>query len=317
MEKFFQGVLQFLDTQFPAPQPYGAFHLFWLAMSIVLAIVLCALWKKGIIKDVRKVILVTSIIVIVLEMYKLINLSFGYKDGITFNFPWYYLPMQFCSTPMFVGLLAGLTKGRAHNHFCAYLATYALFAGLAVMLYPGDVLVTSNTASMGLSTLGICIQTMICHGSMITLAIFLYYTKHVKIAHSTILKALPVFVLAVGFAITLNEIFHSFGIFTNFFFFSAYYDSSLPVYSLVHNALRTWNYPIGFIISIFIYIIGFTLAAYITVLVPLGIRYLRDKDFDAEYAEEDARRAAEEAKKAAEAAATAPEAPEQTTNTTT
>lgn len=315
MEAFFQGVLQFLDTQIPAPQPYGAFHLFWLAMSIASAIVLCVLWKKGIIKDVRKVILVTSIIVIILEIYKLINLSFGYKDGITFNFPWYFLPMQFCSTPMLVGLLAGLTKGKVHNHFCAYLATYALFAGLAVMLYPGDVLVTSNTASMGLSTLGICIQTMICHGSMITLAIFLYYTKHVKIAHSTILKALPVFVLAAGFAITLNEIFYSLGIFTNFFFFNQHCESSLPVYSFVHNALRVWNPPVGFIISILIYIIGFTLAAYIIVLVPIGIRYLRDKDFDAEYAEEDARRAAEEAKKAAEAA-TAP-APEQTTNTTT
>ena len=302
-----EAILRFFNTQFETPLPYGPFHLFWLAMSIIAAIVLCVLWKKGIIKDIRKVVLITSIIVIVCEMYKLITYGFSYENGISFSFPWYYFPWQFCSTPMFIGLLAGLSKGKVHRHFCAYLATYALFAGLAVMLYPGDVFVTQLTASHGTSTLGICIQTMICHGSMITMAIFLYYTGHVKAEKSTLLKALPVFILASGLAVTLNEIFHSLGMFTNFFFFNPHYDSSLPVYSLIHNALRGWSYPLGFIISVLIYILGFTLVAFIMLLIPIGIKYLKEKDFDADYAEEDAAKAAEEAKKAEQEAPAAVE----------
>ena len=293
-----EAILRFFNTQFEAPLAYGPFHLFWLAMTFVAAIILCALWKKGIIKDVRKVVLITAIIVITLEVYKLFIYSFSYENGISFSFPWYYFPWQFCSTPMFVGLLAGLSKGKVHKHFCAYLATYAFFAGLAVMLYPGDVFVTHLTASEGTSTLGICIQTMICHGSMVTMAIFLYYTGYVKAEKSTIIKAIPVFVLASGLAVTLNEIFHSLGIFTNFFFFNPHYNSSLPVYSLIHNAIREWCYPFGFVISILLYIIGFTLIAFIVLLIPMGIKYLKEKDFDSEYAEEDAaKKAALEAQK--------------------
>ena len=57
----------------------------------------------------------------------------SYEDGLSYNYAWYAFPWQFCSTPMYIGLLAGLSKGKLHDHFCAYLATFALFAGTAVM----------------------------------------------------------------------------------------------------------------------------------------------------------------------------------------
>ena len=210
-------------------------------------------------------VLVTSVVVILLEVYKMINFGFGttYESVPDYNFQWYAFPFQFCSTPMYVGLLAGLLRnGRIHHSLCAYLATYAVFAGLCVMIYPGDVFI---------STVGINIQTMVCHGSMLTVGIYLFGSGYVKAEHKTILKALPVFCVMVGIAMGLNEWAYRSGLLEehtfNMFYFSPYQDPHLPVYSNVQNVLGVAN-PLSFIV----YVAGFTLAAYVVLLIAMGIR---------------------------------------------
>lgn len=290
----FQAILRFLDTSMEKPLAYGWFHLLFIALSLISAFILCLLWKRGYIKDVRKVVLVTAIIVIIFEIYKQINYTFDYEDGITANYRWYIFPWQFCSTPMYIGLLAGLTKNKMHDNFCAYLATYALFAGLAVMVYPGDVFTR---------TVGINIQTMVCHGSMITIAIFLYYTGHVKIHKSTLFKALPVFLLCVGVAITLNELSpfaRELGIIPegevfNMFFFSHFEEGTLPVFSWIQSFIP---YPF----TLIFYVAGFTAAAGIVLGLLIGIKKFNETDFDARYeaeklAKEEAKRAESEKEK--------------------
>ncbi len=260
---------------------YGAFHVACLILMLATSVLLCYLWKRGIIQNVKKVVLITSIIVIVFEVYKQIVFNFG--DGWN-GYVWYAFPWQFCSTPMYIGLFAGLTKGRPHKHFVAYLATFAAFAGLAVMLYPSTVFIP---------TLGICIQTMVCHGSMVVIAIFLYYTGHVKIEKKTLWNALPIFLIAISIATLLNEVIYNTilpeGATFNMFFISRYFDSELPVYSLIHNAIRSSNpslYPLGVIL----YIIGFTVVAGLILVIAKGIQNILTADYEAEYAEMDARR---------------------------
>ena len=282
---FLQEVLNFLNTRWETPKLYGTFHLICLFLMFATAVLLCVLWKKGIITNVRNVVLVTAIIVLVFEIYKQINYTFSVTDtGIVASYRWYAFPWQFCSTPLYIGLLAGLTRGRPHKHFCAYLATYALFAGLAVMLYPGDVFTP---------TLGICIQTMICHGSMVVIAIFLYYTGHVSTEWSTLWKAAPLFGINLSIAVTLNELAHIAGITENhnfnMFYISRWKDSTLPVYSSVHNAIMK-NNPKLYPLCILIYMLGFTLVAAIMLLIARGIQRIATADYDAEYAEMDARR---------------------------
>ena len=201
-----------------------------------------------------------------LEIYKQINYSFSYENGVTFDYQWYAFPWQFCSTPMYVGLLAGLTrKGKIHDAACAFLATYAIFAGLAVMVYPGDVFT---------GTAGINIQTMICHGTMLPIGAYLYATGHVKLDHKTILKALPIFAVALGIAVAMNEVAYQTGLLQtetfNMFYVSPHCDPHLPVYSLVQQVLPfPW--------CLMVYILGFTAAAYIMLLGAMGIKALFSK----------------------------------------
>lgn len=261
-------IIEILDAQMAEPGLYGWFHNLWLVIIAAATILLCKLFKEGTPKQACTVILTVAVAVILLEVYKQINYTFSVDAAgkIEFDYQWYAFPFQFCSTPMYVGLLAGiLRKGRIHRGLCAYLATYAVFAGAAVIFYPGDVFV---------KTIGINIQTMICHGSMITVGIYLLYTGYVKLEHKTILKAMPVFAVTVTMAAVMNEIANACGLLEretfNMFFISPYCESTLPVYSAVHNA-------VPFPLNLVIYILGFTAAAYVIVLLAMGIRKIGQK----------------------------------------
>ena len=265
--KFWGGILEFLDAQMQTPTMYGWFHLLFFAVSIAAGILLCIRCKQAKAGFIWKLLLVVSILTLVLEAYKQINYTFSYDgQGVSADYQWYAFPFQFCSTPMYVGLLAGaLRKGKVHDALCAYLGTYALFAGLCVMLYPAQVFI---------GTIGINIQTMICHGSMITVGIYLLYTQHVKLEHKTILKAIPVFACLIAMAAIMNEIAYASGLLEwetfNMFFISPHCEPSLPVYSLVQAVV---SYPW----SLIIYIVMFTLAAYLMLLIAMLINKLAAK----------------------------------------
>lgn len=262
---FFEEILRIFDTQMTKPTLFGWFHILWIVLVILGSLGLCLLHKKKA-PNVSGVVLAISVVVALLEIYKQINYSFSYGNGIHFDFQWYAFPFQFCSTPMYVGLLAGIfRKGKLHDALCAYLATFSVFAGVCVTIYPGDVFV---------GTVGINIQTMICHGSMIVLGVYLFYCGHVKAAFKTLLKAVPVFAVCVALAALMNELANMTGLLEretfNMFFISPHCAPSLPVYSAVQSAI-----PFPWCLAV--YILAFTLAATIILLIAMGVCRLTEK----------------------------------------
>ena len=253
-----QSVLSILDTRGAAPASYGPYHMLCLAFTGLLTVYAIHCGSNHDEKKIRKILLLTSLLVIGMEVYKQINFTFGDGSGAP-SFQWYAFPFQFCSTPMYVGLLAALMpKGRVHNSLCAYLSTYSVFAGVCVMLYPSDVFI---------DVVGINIQTMICHGAMVVIGGYLLGSGYVKMEAKTVLKAMPVFACAVTLAAVFNELAHAAGIEGfNMFFISPYETCTLPVYSLVHNALP-------FPLNLAVYILGFTAAAFIILYICRSIRY--------------------------------------------
>ena len=257
---FIGRLIELLDTKMKTPESYGIFHLCFFALAIILGIVLIKRFKEPDKKTVRKILLTVATVTIFLEIYKQFNYTFSY-DGtkISADYQWYAFPFQFCSTPMYVCLLAGLIKqDKIHNALCAYLATFSTFAGLCVMFYPGDVFI---------STIGINIQTMIHHGVMVSLGIFLLGSGYVKSETKTLLSGAAVFAICVGLAMIMNEIAHGVGLEETFnmFFISPHEEPSLPVYSIVQQHVA---YPLCTII----YIVAFTLAAYVILLLTKLIK---------------------------------------------
>ncbi len=273
--KILTFILELLDTRINAPKMLGGFHILWLFITAAATILLCRYFREE--RYIDKVVFITSVTAIVLEVYKQINYTFSVQDGvIVADYQWYAFPFQFCSMPMYVGLLASLLKkGRVKNALYAFLGTYGLFAGLCVMIYPNDVFC---------SILGINIQTMICHGSMVAIGIYLLYSGRVKPAHKTALKAMAVFAIAVGTAAILNELAFLVGIVPtetfNMFFISPHCEPSLPVYSLVQSVV-----PFPF--CLIIYILAFSLAAYIILLVSMLIKKTFSKKQSITYTEKE------------------------------
>ena len=248
--KFLGEILNLLYSQMITPVPYDRFHLFFFALSVLAGVLLCKFRKDAGESFVRKLLLVTSAIVVLLEIYKQITFSFSYENGqILFDYQWYAFPFQFCSTPMYIGLAAALVKNeRIHHSLCSYLGTYSLFAGLCVMFYPVSVFV---------GTVGINIQTMICHGAMVTIGIYLLGCGYVRAEADTLRKALPVFLTLLVMAATMNELALQTGLLEtdtfNMFFISPYCAPELPVYSMVQQVLP-------FPLSLSVYVLAFTTA---------------------------------------------------------
>lgn len=260
-------ILNILDVKMNVPTPYGWFHILSLLITLFATLVVCIFCKNRTRRQVITTVFVTAILVTLFEIYKQVNYTFSYDgQSISANFQWYAFPFQFCSTPMYVGLLAGIIrKGKVHESLCAYLATYSIFAGICVMLYPITVFI---------DTVGINIQTMFCHGSMIVIGVYLLATGYVKLEHKTILKAIPVFAIGVTIATVMNEVAYYIGLLENhdfnMFFISRHAAPSLPVYSLVQGVI-----PFPF--CLILYVGGFTLASYLILLVAMGIRVLVQK----------------------------------------
>ncbi|MBU1143027.1 MAG: YwaF family protein, partial [Firmicutes bacterium] len=145
-------ILQFLNGEMNRPLPYGTlsegwFHYLSLVLVIVASVIAITRMKNMSDKKLKKVLLIFAIILIVFEIYK--QLIFSYQAN--WNYQWYAFPFQFCSTPMYVALFAGLTRNKKiFEALKIFLATFGLFAGVAVMLYPMTVFV---------GTIGINIQT--------------------------------------------------------------------------------------------------------------------------------------------------------------
>lgn len=253
----FEKFMLFLESEMETPLCYGAFH--------IVALILCAgltaflIWKCKNCEDktMRWIIGVSWVIIVVLELYKQLVFSFN-EDDLTWEYNWFYFPFQFCSTPLYVlPFVAFMKDGKIRDAMIAYTMTYSLFAGLCVMAYPGDVFI---------STIGINYQTMIHHGSQVTLGIFLAVHQRKKYSLNFFLSAGIVFlgmlILALGFNTIGNKILPDVGF--NMFYIGPNEPCTLPLLSMIYP-LVPW------VVFFVIYALGFSLVGALIAWIAYSI----------------------------------------------
>ena len=245
------------------PPLFGWYHLVALAIILALAAVVIVFRKKISHKTINITLLAVAIILLVLEAVKQCVMSMDVVDGVAqWEYAWKQFPFQFCSAPMYLYLLAGiLRKGKVYDTLLCFLATFGLFGGLVVCIYPSTVLS---------STLFLSIHTMIWHGAMLVVGVMLLATKTVALHFKSMLKAGIVFSIILVLAELMNIIWH----FTlgnpdtpdkfNMFYISPYGDCDIPV---LHDIKNKAPYVV-FLIS---YVVGFSAAACIVMGSAIGI----------------------------------------------
>lgn len=237
----------------PIPPSYGIFHICFVIIAALACFLLCRFFKDPSEKTVRKILLIYSLICILFEIYKQISFTFSVVNGkIHADYMWYAFPFQFCSVPMFIALLASVIKNEKIYSAClAFLSTFGLIAGVLVMALPGDVFT---------DTIGINIQTMIHHGSQITIGLFLLIRARSLKKISAVLGGVVVFLTVITIALILNvTVVHLIpeGEIFNMFFISPYFDCTLPFYS-------TLQPKVPYLLFLFFYLFPF-------ITVSLGI----------------------------------------------
>ena len=250
--------LKFIQFSIPEKmKPYGPFHIASCVIMVALAVVMCIFCRKIREKTLSKILMIIWAVLVVLEIYKQFVFSYSINSAneISWHFQWYAFPYQFCATPLtfipFIALNKASNKVSAFikEGVIAFACTFNLFAGLAVMISPGDVFETYN--------MGIDVHTMIHHGMQMVLGVYLFVYYHEKLRYLSYLKALPVFGFFLTNAMILNAIVPTFTNDTfNMFFISWKFPCTLPVLADI--------YPkVPYIIFLLIYIIGFAIAGFI------------------------------------------------------
>ena len=252
-------IMSFLDEEMTRPVPYQSIDISWfhyLALTITLLATVIAVIRLKNANDIqiRRFLLSFSGLLLTFEVYK--QLIFSFQAN--WDYQWYAFPFQFCSTPMYVALFAGLTKNiKIQQALINFLGTYGLFAGLAAMIYPNDVFV---------STIGINIQTMVHHGAMMVVGTALLANR-VQLKPSSIIGATTVFLILVTIAILLNFAHNTWiadGTF-NMFFINSQYQNHLPVLTLIESHVPHFLFVV-------IYTVGFMLIAFLVLLIGIGIK---------------------------------------------
>lgn len=244
--KLLEEVIKFLQFTMRRPTIYSWFHI--MSLIIMVLIIVYLIYKKP---NTKKTLLIFSIIMIILEIYK--QLSFCYSDG-SWRYHWYSFPFQFCSIPMYVALIAGLTKNKKlENSLYCFLATYGLIAGLAVMLYPITVFVEEVLIN---------IQTMVHHGFMVIMGVYLLANKEVDYKFSSLLKAIKVFLIFVLVALITDIITYYIGLDNGLelFYISPFHKSILPVFSIIYD-------KVPYVVFLLLYICSFSLGASFPLLI--------------------------------------------------
>ena len=268
----FEQMIKVMQTEMPEPSLFGGAHIFWLVLTVIGIITISLTCKNISDKKYRIIVGIFGISLLVLEAFKQFNFSYDSTTD-TWEYAWKQFPFQFCSVPMYVMTIVALLKeNKFRKYLCAFLATFGLFAGLVVMIYPATIL---SSIIFRFS------QSMIHHASMLLVGVLTMVAGKSEVKQKTILKAIPVFVVCLCLAFSMNIIFHYSGNDASFnmFYIGPFSKCDIPVLSTIGELLKIESDVLHFgnFVFIFIYALGFSLAAYITLLISIGTKALYNK----------------------------------------
>ena len=260
----FEKFVLWLKFPMEVPQIFGWFHILCLSLMVLATVFLVWRFHNASDKALRRLLLGIWLAMVILELYKQLVTSMNEFYGIAiWEYMWHAFPFQFCSTPLYaLPVMIFMKEGPVRRAFMAFFAAFSLFAGLAVMAYPGNVF-TSN--------IGINIQTMFHHGAQVAVGILLVAYNRYHMNKRYFAGSLLVFYGFAAVAMILNEIFHYVIVVNeipraefNMFYISPYYPCVLPVLSDIYN-------KVPYTVFLVIYLLGFTAVSALVYFVEKGI----------------------------------------------
>ena len=229
------------------PKPFGLFHLSCVAVILILCVAMI-LFRRHLPRgerSLRWILVAFGVGLLLLEVGKQIVYSYCLTGEWLYN--WDRFPFQFCSTPIYVALLAMcLPPCRVRQAILCFLATYSPVAGCAVLFYP--------SSEVFHEILFLDVHTMLWHGAMLIFGLYLWLSEAVKPSPKTALAAAIVYLPLPCIALALNELEMATG-FAGDFTFNMFYIArdgrcSIPVLSWIQANMPYAVFVISYVLTL-------------------------------------------------------------------
>ncbi len=256
-------IIQFLKTTMDIPQPFGAFHLVFCALTITITACLCIFLRDSSDKVYTRTLVIIWAIMFIMEGIKQLEESatIGTNGNIIWAYQWTTFPLQLCDTPLYLLLpVAFLKDGKFRTALSTYMSTYILLGGLATYALSST---SFNTTAY------VNVQTMVHHGLQIASCALIGVHNRRNIKLKNFALALPVFVISVGIATGFNVGMHKLfpDVYINMFFISPYFKKTMPIFSDAWQIMSTAD-------MLFLYIVALTAIA-LAIYLIYGLIFYR------------------------------------------
>lgn len=239
MEEF----LHFLQGEMAVPGIISWFHLLMLIPIISLTFVVSFFFKDTDEKTYKRILLISWIILIILEIFKQILKAFHYDNPSYWEYSIRDFPFSICSMPYYLIPIILFVNKEKHPKIIdainGYLCFISLVTGLVVCIYT-DMVVSKM--------IFINVQSLIHHGAQLILGVFVYVWNRRTITIKTVYRSLIAFAITAVIAIIINVSFYPH--FINMFFINPTRITNLPIGSVVQEKAGYPVYLIAFLSAI-------------------------------------------------------------------
>ena len=249
------GIINFFnDWSMNEPNVGSFFHILFLLLTIATSVLLIHFYRNCSEKTMKRIVFITWFTVLIFEIGKQFLIS--YQGGV-WRYNWSQFPFQFCETPLYVTPILLINKNKKfQNILITYLATFAFFAGLVIMINP----VTVFTSSIFFN-----IRTMVQHGSQVVLGLFLFSWNRKNASLKNFLYSSIIFLTVVLVAISINStVGYVVNDEVNMFYLSSRYNSVIWF-------VKDIQPYVPWIIFVLSYVVGFSACALATYYVEVGV----------------------------------------------
>ena len=243
--------------QMEQPKIFSLFHIIFFVCILGATFLVVYFFKNCTEKTMKIVVLVIWLLFVIMEIFKQIIRSYQYGY---FKYNWTEFPFQFCETPLYILPILLLNKNKKfQNILISFFATYVMFAGFALITLP----FTGFTRYVILN-----VRTLLAHGFQFMIGTFLFAWNRNNMNLKSFLYGCIIFLIVVVIAITFNSIVDpKVEAEVNMFFLNPKYETTLLIMKRIQPHVH-W------IIFDLLYIVFFTIIAYLTLFVEYLVWYI-------------------------------------------
>ena len=232
--------IHFLQAEMAVPGIFSWFHFLMLIPIIGLAIIIPIFFKDASEKIYKRILLITWITLIVLEIFKQLVKAYHHDEPPYWEYSIRDFPFSICSMIYyFVPIILFVNKDKHPKIVDAangYMCLISLFTGLVVCVYTD--MVMSNLIFIN-------VQSLIHHGALVVIGVYVFVWNRKTISFKTVYRCLIAFAITAVIAIIINLCFYPH--FINMFFINPTRITNLPIGNIVQEKAGYPVYLIGFL----------------------------------------------------------------------